>query len=134
MTRLTAITEAVYRSPAARFLVIGGASFVVDFSVLHALVWNGITVSLAAGAAWSTGFVFNYGLNRVWTFASDAALTRSLFRYSLLAAANLVITVVGLSAVSALGMQLGAAKVGFTVALGIMNFLLYRGWVFERRL
>ncbi len=39
----------------------------------------------------------------------------------------------GLNAVSAVGLHLGTAKVIFTTALAIMNFLLYRGWVFERQ-
>ena len=122
MTKLAAPYQVVYRTPAVRFLVIGGLSFLVDFGALWVLLERGVVVPVAASIAWSTGFGINYTLNRVWTFDSDTRVTRSLFRYGVLAAGNLLITAGGLTAVAWLGIPVAPTKVVFTLTLSVVNF------------
>src|SRR6185369_5587189 len=56
---------------AVRFLIVGGLTFTVDETalfVLHGVI--GLWLGLATVLAFAFAFGVNFGLNRVWVFAS----------------------------------------------------------------
>jgi putative flippase GtrA len=116
---------------AARFLVVGGLSLVVDAGsliVFHG--WLGIWLPLATTMAFGVAFVVNFGLNRLWAFGSDGAVGRQLTRYIYLVLANLGLTVVLVQALTWAGMVYVVAKLVTAVILAILNYLVSRRWIF----
>lgn len=114
-----------------RFLVVGVLSFLADggaLFVLHGLL--GVTLPLAAGLAFASAFVVNFGLNRIWAFRSDGAVGRQLGRYLALVVANLGLTVLLVPGLTSLGLPYLVAKVGTTGLLALANYLISRKWIF----
>ncbi|MEU4164356.1 GtrA family protein [Actinoplanes sp. NPDC026670] len=128
---MTADVVRLYRSSGFRFLLVGGASVVVDAGllyVLHGLA--GLRLEPATALAFLAGFVVNFALNRQWSFASTGRLRRQLAAYLALVAANLLVTVVLVRALTALGLMYLVAKVLTTAALSVANYLVSRKWIF----
>jgi putative flippase GtrA len=128
---VTADVVRLYRSSGFRFLLVGGASVVVDAGllyVLHGLA--GLRLEPATALAFLAGFVVNFALNRQWSFASTGRLRHQLAAYLALVAANLVVTVVLVRALTALGLMYLVAKVFTTAALSVVNYLVSRKWIF----
>ncbi len=117
---------------ATRFLVVGVVSYLVDLGMLLFLNRVGVPLPLATSVGWVTGFGVNFGLNRVWSFESDAPLRGALARYVALAAGNFAVTVVAVPVLTWAGLDLAIAKTGVVVVLAACNFVLYRIWVFPR--
>lgn len=116
---------------AVRFLAVGGFSWAVDLGVLLLLVTLGVPVWLAAAIAWSTGFLTNYVLNRIWSFERKATWGASAWKYVALAAANALITVGIMEIAGRMGANLGVTKTALTAALAVVNYFAYRFWVFS---
>lgn len=128
---MTADVLRLYRSSGFRFLLVGGASVVVDAGllyVLHGLA--GLRLEPATALAFLAGFMVNFALNRQWSFASTGRLRRQLAAYLALVAANLLVTVVLVRALTALGLMYLVAKVFTTAALSVVNYLVSRKWIF----
>jgi putative flippase GtrA len=121
----------VLRSSGFRFLVVGGASVVVDAGllwVLHGLI--GLRLEPATALAFLAGFVVNFALNRQWAFASTGRLRRQFAAYVALVAANLLVTVLLVRALTALGVMYLVAKVLTTAVLSTVNYVVSRKWIF----
>ncbi|HWS35672.1 MAG TPA: GtrA family protein [Actinoplanes sp.] len=119
------------RSSGFRFLLVGGASVVADAGllyVLHGLA--GLRLEPATALAFLAGFVVNFALNRQWAFASTGRLRRQLVAYLALVAANLLVTVVLVRALTALGVMYLVAKVFTTAVLSTVNYFVSRKWIF----
>jgi putative flippase GtrA len=119
------------RHSAVRFLVVGGASLVVDTGsliVFHG--WLGIWLPLATTMAFGVAFVVNFGLNRLWAFGSAGAVGRQLTRYIYLVVANLGLTVVLVQSLTWAGLPYVAAKLVTAVILAIVNYVVSRKWIF----
>ncbi len=116
------------------FVLVGVVSLVADAGSLWLLHgrWH-VNLPLAAAAAFAVGFAVNFGLNRTRTFRAGGPIGPQLLRYSLLVAANLAATVLLVTGLDALGMEYLLAKVVTALALGIVNFVIYRHWVFVGR-
>jgi putative flippase GtrA len=122
----------VLRSSAFRFVVVGGASVVVDAGllyVLHGLLELGLEAATAL--AFLAGFVVNFALNRQWAFASTGRLRRQVTAYLALVAANLLVTVALVRALTVLGVMYLAAKVLTTAVLSAVNYVVSRKWIFN---
>lgn len=131
-----AVSTALRRLPGpARYLVVGGLSFAVDYetlTVVHAVLDTPLWVATAAGF-W-VSFVLNFALTRLWTFAESTGHPASqLFRYSVLVAVNFVATVVAVDRLHALGASILLAKAVTVGTLTITTFLAYKHWVFHNR-
>ena len=105
----------LHRSSAARFLVAGGFTFLVDIGTLR-LLHGTVELSLpcATVAASGVAFLVNFTLTRHWTFAAIARSghpRRQLIRYSVLVLLNIGATVGLVVALSGLGLQYLVAKV-----------------------
>lgn len=128
---MTADVVRLYRSSGFRFLLVGGASVVVDAGLLYVLHGlTGLRLEPATALAFLAGFMVNFALNRQWSFASTGRLRRQLAAYLALVAANLLVTVVLVRALTALGLMYLVAKVFTTAALSVVNYLVSRKWIF----
>lgn len=116
---------------AVRYVAIGGLSFLIDFglvALLHEVA--GLPVWLAAAAGFLASFVFNYFLQRMFSFGSRTPHGGALVRYSLLVGVNTLITVgiVTLLDLTVVGWAVG--KVFATIVTTFGNYFAYRYWVF----
>lgn len=119
------------RSSGFRFLLVGGASVVVDAGLLYVLHDRaGLRLEPATALAFLAGFVVNFALNRQWAFASTGHLRRQMVAYLALVAANLLVTVVLVRALTALGVMYLVAKVLTTAVLSTVNYFVSRKWIF----
>lgn len=116
---------------AVRYLIAGGAAFVMDFALLaifrQVLGWP---TWVAAGAGFVLSFAFTYTAQRIFSFESDTPHGRSLFRYAVLVAFNTVATAGIVALVDLTDAGWGIGKVVATVVTTVWNFFIYRNWVF----
>jgi putative flippase GtrA len=121
----------LFRGSGFRFLIVGGASVVVDAGllyVLHGLL--GLRLEPATALAFLAGFVVNFALNRQWAFASTGRLRRQLAAHVVLVAGNLLVTVLLVRALTLLGVMYLVAKVLITAVLATVNYVVSRRWIF----
>lgn len=121
----------ISRHSAFRYLLAGGAAFIVDFALL-ALFRQvfGWPTWIAAGVAFVGSFAFTYTVQRYFTFGSQAPHGRALIKYALLVVFNTLATaaIVALIDMTPAGWVVG--KVVATVVTTIWNYFAYRYWVF----
>lgn len=134
LERLVRITH-LRQHPAPRFLVTGGATFLVDVGVLkllHGVV--GVALAPATVLAFAAAFAVNFTGSRQWVFATAAkqgAAHRQLVRYLFLVGVNLASTVAIVVGLSGLGLNYLIAKVCAAAVNALGNFFAYRHWVFS---
>jgi putative flippase GtrA len=120
-----------WRHPFVIYLMIGGLSFVVDAGLLVLLSGPlGRPVWLAATVGYWTSVLVNFGLNRRTMAIAPGRLRGQSVRYGVLLAGNYAFTLLVLYVGVAFGVPVIVAK---CVALGlctVVNYLLYRRWVF----
>ncbi len=116
-----------------KFLAVGVASAVVDVGglwLLHGLL--GVWLPLAAATSFLASFAVNFGLNQRWTFQAQTTQTRSqLVRFTILVAANTLVTAVAVTVITGLGLPYLVAKLIVMTVLFVVNFVLLRLWVFQ---
>jgi putative flippase GtrA len=115
-----------------RFLVTGALSFAVDVGTLF--VAHGVLriwLPLATTLAYAVAFTINFSLNRLWAFASTAAVGGQVGRYLALTAVNYVVTVAAVSGLAAAGLHYLVAKVITAAVIAAVNYIAYRLWVFR---
>lgn len=115
-----------------RFLIIGVLSFAVDVGTLfvaHGLLR--IWLPLATTLAYAVAFTINFSLNRFWAFGSTAAVGNQVARYLLLTGVNYVVTVAAVTGLAAAGLHYLVAKVIAAAVIAVVNYLVYRHWVFR---
>ena len=124
----------LHRSSAARFLVAGGLTFLVDIGTLRLLHGTmDVALPLATVAASGVAFLVNFTLTRRWTFAAIARSgdpRRQLIRYTALVFLNIGATVGLVVALSGMGLQYLVAKVVAAALNALANYFAYRYWVF----
>ncbi|AWB95901.1 GtrA family protein [Agromyces badenianii] len=121
----------ILRNSAIRYLIAGGAAFVVDFALL-ALFRQvfGWPTWIAAGTAFVLSFAFTYTVQRVFSFESDTPHGRSLLRYTALVVFNTAATAGIVALVDLTDAGWGLGKVVATIATTVWNYFIYRYWVF----
>lgn len=68
-------THGKFRLEAIRFLLVGGANFVLTFVVFFALFKIlHINYLVALSGSWATGMLFSYALNFTWVFRPEERL------------------------------------------------------------
>lgn len=118
---------------ASRYLLAGGLSFLVDIGLLalfrEVLNWP---LWLATTTAFLGSFVFNYTVQRTFSFGAEAAHGPALLKYASLVATNTVavVAIVAVVDLTAAGWLTG--KVISTAATTIWNYFLFRHWVFAK--
>jgi len=130
-------------SPAARaprgrlrgpvgYLAVGGLSYLVDVGLLVLLHSGaGTPLWLATTAGYWCSVVVNFSGNRLVLGRAGAPVSRSAVRYGVLLALNYGVTVVTVAGLASAGVEPVVAKTGCVVVLAVVNYLLYRRWVFR---
>jgi phosphatidylglycerophosphate synthase/putative flippase GtrA len=108
-----------------------GADFVVVLTTLDL----GLTPWLATGLGCVVGGVLNFGLNRLWTFASRGAPAGEALRYAVVSGSSALLNAGGVAAVLLLpGIP---SLVAWGIVRGVVflswNYPLQRSYVFEAR-
>lgn len=122
----------LYEHSLVRFLLIGGASAALDTGVLYLLHGVlGIALPVATLMAVMVAFVFNFTLNRIWSFGSESPVGRQFGRYLLLAVGNWCLNVALVTGLTALGLHYVVAKIITLAIASAANYVGYRVWVFK---
>jgi putative flippase GtrA len=122
----------LHRSPFLKFLIVGGLSFALDFGLLIALheVFN-VDLVVATTIAFLTSLVFNFILQRTFTFRAVNSRSVSAAKYVALVIVNVVVTDLIVTGFDKLAWTYGIGKVVATLLTTAWNFLLYRHWIFR---
>jgi putative flippase GtrA len=128
------VIRELLRHSAARYVLVGGLSYVTDAGglwLLHGVA--GVPLAAATTVAYAASFAVNFGLNRSVVFPGGARMGPQLVRYVILVIANYLATMVMVLGLSGAGLNYLAAKTVTVVVLAIANYFLYRHWVFATR-
>ena len=120
-------------SSVVRFLMVGGLSFALDLgilAILHEIF--GVDLWIATPIAFVTSLVFNFLLQRLFTFRATNHRAVSAAKYLLLVVFNIVVSDLIVTGFDAQGWSYVAGKVTATVLTTVWNYLLYRHWIFKR--
>ena len=122
-----------------RFAGVSIASFLLDQS----LAW-GFAVALKAmdmattGVIWTSGFaarllssVFNFSLNKSFVFRSECGIGSSAWKYALLCVVVIVLSNVGVTALSFLGVPRGMGKFVCDVMLYFAGYSIQSRFIFK---
>ena len=115
-----------------KFLVVGGLSFAIDLGLLALLHEVGnVDLWIATPIAFLTSLVFNFFVQKNFTFQSGARAHVSFIKYGALVAFNVVATDVIVNLAAGAGQSYALGKVIATIATTAWNFLLYKHWIFK---
>lgn len=119
---------------AVRYLIVGGLSFAVDFGLLVLLHevfhWE---VGIASATAFLSSLVFNFLVQRKFSFESTHRTHVSMIRYGILVVANTLATVLIVQLLTPTVLGYMGGKVISTAAMTVWNFFLYQHWVFGKK-
>ena len=80
-------------SRVGRFLLVGGTTVLIDFSVYVVLLLIEVEISMAKGVSFSVGAIFSYFANRGYTFKSQRKNTLGFILFSILYGLTLAVNV-----------------------------------------
>jgi len=127
-----ALTLFLYQHHFVRYVFVGGTTFILDFSILFFMHGSmGVNVAIATSIAYWTSIVYNFCLNRYWTFSvwERQSLHRHITAYLLLLGFNYLFNVLMVSVLSHF-IYFGLAKV---IAVGIQmlwTYPIYKRYIF----
>ena len=117
----------------ARFIVVGGSSTAIDFTLYMLLSYAVLSPSPAKFISMCCACTFSFFLNRQWTFRDQRRISAAqVLRYAAVQAVNIAVNV-GTNALVLWATE-GAKIFAFLVATGvamIVNFLLQKFLVFR---
>jgi putative flippase GtrA len=121
----------VLRHSAVRYVLAGGASFVVDFGLLtlfHEVF--GWLAGVASGVSFLISFVFTYSVQRIYSFGSDVPHGGALVRYAVLVGINTLATIGIVAFLTPTPIGWAGGKIVATVVSTVWNYFAYRYWIF----
>ncbi len=115
-----------------KFLLVGGTSFAIDLGLLILLheVFS-VDLWIATPIAFLTSLVFNFFVQRSFTFKSTQRRTSSMVRYGSLVVFNTLMTDIIVNLFHELSLTYTVGKIVATALTMIWNFFLYKHWVFR---
>ena len=132
MSLVSRLKMFVHNGYLVKFLVVGGASFAIDLGLLALLhEVGGVDLWVATPIAFLASLVFNFLVQRKFTFRSSGRADVSLLKYGALVVFNVIATDVVVNVVDGAGYPYALGKVIATVATTVWNFLLYKHWIFK---
>lgn len=103
----------------------------IDISLLvlmHEIV--GLSIPIATTIAFWTALLYNFSLNRAWSFG-EAKVSTPFVKYLIVVGTNYLVTLAIVTGGVALGVPYGLAKV-FAIGFGTLGtFPAYNLWVFK---
>ena len=118
-----------------RYLVVGGSSFAVEFSLFAVLEKAGANLFVANSLSFLAGLLMSFWLHKQWSFAGDHKMQagKQFASYALLAGINLVLTniIIGVLVNGAGVPELGA-KVLTMLAIVCWNFFFMSKLIFKQ--
>ncbi len=129
---LARAARAVYGHSFIRFAVVGGVCFAVDLVALFLLhgVWR-VWLPVATLVAYLMAFALSFALSRGWVFPAHGRLDRQIWRYVVVFAAVVGLTVVGVQWLVWLSLPYLIAKVFTSGVVALLNYVASRWWVFR---
>jgi putative flippase GtrA len=117
------------------FVLVGAAGTLLHYLALTVLVVLGILPpGLASAVGAALGACVNYWLNYRFTFASSTRRHREMMpRYFAIAAIGAVANGLIVSQLSALGMHFLVAQLIATGTILVLNFLISKKWIFQKK-
>lgn len=80
------------RGEALRYLIVGGCGYVLAMALYASEVWSGVPTFAAVPLAFVANGLFNFFLNRYWSFpASGRRISSELGRFAVVALASLIV-------------------------------------------
>ncbi len=123
----------LYQNAIVRFLLVGGLSFALDLGLLVLLYEVfGVALWLATPIAFIVSLIFNFFLQRVFTFRATNKGSISAVKYLLLVVFNIAVSDVIVIGFDALGWSYVIGKTTATILTTVWNYFLYRHWIFQR--
>lgn len=127
------LVTGLYQNAVVRFLFVGGLSFALDLGLLVLLhEVFGVALWAATPIAFVVSLVFNFVLQRVFTFRATNKGSVSALKYILLVIVNIAVSDVIVVAFDAVGWSYVIGKTTATVLTTVWNYFLYRHWIFQR--
>ena len=134
-TKIADFTNKLYTNSFLRYIFVGGSTFIIDFGLLYIThtVLN-INIALATTIAYWTSIVYNFSLNRQWTFsaADKSSLRKHALYYGLLLLFNYLFTVLFVGIMSQF-IYFGIAKVIAVVTQISWTYILYKRYIFTNK-
>ena len=112
------------------FLLVGGASALIDVGLLQLLLMNGAGVLASTSAGFGAGLLFNFVCHARYTFTTS--ISGSVFvRYLCVVALNYLITLacVGIAVTLALAPVTG--KIVALLVVPVIGYMLGKYWIFK---
>jgi len=119
----------------AKFAVVGGVSFAVDYGLLlllHRLF--GLQLEVSVTIAFLSGLLVNFLLNKYWSFRAPRGASQSARQavlYGLLVAANLIFTYLLISGLARVGIAPELSKPVATAISMVFNYVVYKLVIFR---
>lgn len=133
--RLRALIES-YLSPATlRYLLVGSATFVIEYIVFYVLYvflhWN---LLLANSLSFGIGLATSFSLNRAWAFKQhefQRSVHHQAALYVTLAFTNLLINNGIVAFLNTIGLDPRIGKIAAIATIALWNFLIFRTIIFK---
>lgn len=123
----------LYQNAIVRFLFVGGISFALDLGLLILLhEVFGVALWAATPIAFVVSLVFNFLLQRIFTFRATNKGSVSAAKYILLVVFNIAVSDLIVTGFDALGWSYIIGKTTATALTTVWNYFLYRHWIFQR--
>lgn len=124
----------LYKHHFVRYVFVGGTTFAIDLGLLLLLHDHlNVNVALATTISYWVAIVYNFILNRYWTFSLSEKnnLHKHLAAYLVLLAFNYIFTVIFVSVVSNYT-QVGIAKVLAVIIQIPWTYPIYKRYIFVK--
>ena len=128
------ITQKLYNHKFIRYIVVGGTTFVIDLGLLILLKLHfHLSIPVATTIAYWTSIIFNFTLNRWWSFniAEKKNLSKHMFSYLLLLSFNYLFTVIFVSLMSKY-MSFALAKILAVLLSTPWTYIIYKNIIFKK--
>lgn len=133
MQQVINVSRDILKRRFVRYVFVGGSTFLIDFVlliVLHSLF--GIHLLIAATISYWSSIVFNFFINRSWTFGvADSSVAKHLTLYLSLLAFNYGFSIAFIAAATSLGMHFAIAKIIATGFQTIWTYVIYKKIIFK---
>ncbi len=134
MQKTNELIRYFYKHHFVRYLFVGGSTFIIDLGLLiflHSKARLGL--SIATTISYWISVVYNFSLNRWWTFSAseNSSLSKHLSTYSVLLAFNYLFTVIFVSLASH-SINYALAKVIAVMFQMCWNYFIYKNVIFTK--